>query len=115
MLTKQPVSTVSVGNERKEAREEEEKKKSISDQVSASIIQKKHNTETSIAAPANAGAFIFLSSTAFHSGLYQLYILLCTYKILTKKTSYLTSCFLGSKMLSSLSAYTFFEAVKRMI
>lgn len=29
--------------------------------------------------------------------------------------SYLTSCFLGSKMLSSLSAYTFFDAVKRMI
>lgn len=29
--------------------------------------------------------------------------------------SYLTSCFLGSKMLSSLSAYTFLDAVKRMI
>lgn len=29
--------------------------------------------------------------------------------------TYLTSCFLGSKMLSSLSAYTFLEAVKRMI
>lgn len=29
--------------------------------------------------------------------------------------TYLTSCFLGSRMLSSLSAYTFLEAVKRMI
>lgn len=31
------------------------------------------------------------------------------------QTPYLTNCFLGSKMLSSLSAYTFLEAVKRII
>ena len=29
--------------------------------------------------------------------------------------SHLTSCFLGSRMLSSLSAYTFLEAVNSMI
>lgn len=38
-----------------------------------------------------------------------------TMKRLKHNTLYLTSCFLGSKMLSSLSAYTFLEAVKRMI
>lgn len=32
-----------------------------------------------------------------------------------QRRSHLTSCFLGSKMLSSLSAYTFLDAVKRMI
>lgn len=116
MLTKQPVSTVTVGNERKEGEEEKKKKKSNQWQGQSNQLFRKTTTLT----PQRKHMSTPVLHTAFGAPplfmqAYQLLSLSCNYNRLIQNIPYLTSCFLGSKMLSSLSAYTFLEAVKRMI